>query len=64
MKKERLRKGQVVSFRPNRNLLRRDADILKVYNGKRGNYVELSLYASPSEVSIRRSFMHAWKKVS
>jgi hypothetical protein len=60
MKRMRLKKGQLVSFKPRMGLLRRDADILKVYNAKgiKGAFVEISLLASPSEISMKRSFTH------
>jgi hypothetical protein len=55
-RKSRLKKGQLVSFKPRRELLRRDAEIMKIMKHKPwGTTVEISLYASPRELSVKRA---------
>jgi hypothetical protein len=60
----RIKKGQLVSFRPKPPVLRRDATVRKkIKTGQFGTLYEISVYASPSELSTRRSFEWAQGKL-
>jgi tripartite-type tricarboxylate transporter receptor subunit TctC len=51
-----IRKGQIVSFRPEKGLLRRDAEVIKTWHEKGlGKVVEISLLVTPNEISRTRS---------